>query len=65
MNFHEIKTDSQTEKETCGCQGGGGWRGKDWEFGISRYKLLHREWINNKKRHTVYEEIYSISYNKP
>ena len=22
--------------------------GKDWEFGISRCKLLYREWINNK-----------------
>ena len=20
----------------------------DWEFGISRCKLLHRDWINNK-----------------
>ena len=26
---------------------GGGGR-KDWEFGISRYKLLHIGWINNK-----------------
>ena len=27
-------------------EGGGG--GKYWEFGISRCKLLHIEWINNK-----------------
>ena len=27
-----------------GCCGGG----VDWEFGISRCKLLYREWINNK-----------------
>ena len=28
---------------------GEGRRGrKDWEFGISRCKLLYREWINNK-----------------
>ena len=27
-------------------KGGGG--GKDWEFGISRCKLLYIEWINNK-----------------
>ena len=27
-------------------EGGGG--GKDWEFGVSRCKLLYREWINNK-----------------
>ena len=24
-----------------------GQRGIDWEFGISRYKLLHIEWIGN------------------
>ena len=24
------------------------WRGKDWEFGISRCKVLLIEWINNK-----------------
>ena len=22
--------------------------GMDWEFGVSRYKLLYIEWINNK-----------------
>ena len=22
--------------------------GMDWEFGISRYKLVHIEWTNNK-----------------
>ena len=27
-------------------EGGGG--GLDWEFGISRHKLLRTEWINNK-----------------
>ena len=26
----------------------GGGRGKDWEFGISRCKLLYIRWINNK-----------------
>ena len=26
----------------------GGWRGMDWEFGISRCKLLYIEWIDNK-----------------
>ena len=30
----------------CGCQEGGGERGMDWEFGISRYKLLYIGWIN-------------------
>ena len=32
-------------EQTCGCQGGG--ERKDWEFGISRCKLLYIGWINN------------------
>ena len=35
-------------EQTCGCQVGRGGGGKDWEFGISRCKLLHIGWINNK-----------------
>ena len=35
-------------EQICGCQGGGGGGGMDWEFGISRCKLLHKGWINNK-----------------
>ena len=38
---------SMKQKQTCGCQGGSG-EGMDWEFGISRCKLLYLEWINNK-----------------
>ena len=40
------------KEQTCGCRWGGcgrrvgGW--KEWEFGISRGKLLYIEWINNK-----------------
>ena len=34
-------------EQTCGCQGGSG-EGMDWEFGISRGKLLYIGWINNK-----------------
>ena len=26
-------------RQTCGCQGGGGGSGTDWEFGVSRSKL--------------------------
>ena len=33
-------------EQTCGCQGGGS--GMDWEFGLSRGKLLHLEWISNE-----------------
>ena len=32
-------------EKTCGCQGGRGGSGTDWEFGVSRRKLLHLEWI--------------------
>ena len=35
-------------EQTCGRQGGGGWGGMDWEFGMSRYKLVYIGWINNK-----------------
>ena len=34
-------------EQTCSCQGEGGGRGMDWEFGVSRCKLLHLEWISN------------------
>ena len=30
-------------EQTCGCQGGGGWSGMDWEFGVDRCKLLPLE----------------------
>ena len=29
-------------------KGKGDGRGKDWEFGVSRFKLLYIEWINDK-----------------
>ena len=35
-------------EQTCGCQGGEGGSGMDWEFGVSRCKLLHLEWISNE-----------------
>ena len=57
------KKQKQTHRhreETCGCQGGEGGGGKDWEFGISRCKLLYTEWINNK-----YRELHSIAFEKP
>ena len=31
-------------EQACGCQGGG----KDWEFGVSRYKLVYMKWISGK-----------------
>ena len=35
-------------EQTCGCQGGRGGNGMDWEFGVNRCKLLPLEWINNE-----------------
>ena len=40
---YKTETDSRRE-QTCGCRGGG----MEWEFGISRCKLLYIGWINNK-----------------
>ena len=34
-------------EQTCGCQEGG-WGGKDWEFGVSRFKLFYIGWTGNK-----------------
>ena len=39
-----MKQTHRHREETCDCQG----EGKDWEFGISRCKILHIGWINNK-----------------
>ena len=49
LSTEKKQTDGNGE-QTCGCQGGGrgGGGGMDWEFGISRCKLLHLRWISNK-----------------
>ena len=47
LSIEQKQKNSQTWKETCGCQGGGGGSGMAWEFGVSRCKLLHLEWISN------------------
>ena len=33
-------------EQNCGCQGGDEGSGMDGEFGVSRCKLFHLEWIN-------------------
>ena len=49
MNLSMKKKQNQGHREqTSGCQGVGGGRGMEWEFGISRCQLLYIEWINNK-----------------
>ena len=35
-------------EQICGCQGGGGGNGMNWESGVSGCKLLHLEGISNK-----------------
>ena len=34
-------------EQTCCCQGGCGRSGMDWDFGVSRFELLHLGWINS------------------
>ena len=48
--FHRKQTHGLGE-QTCGCQGGGGRSGMDWESGVNRCKLLHMEWVNNEVLH--------------
>ena len=48
MNFYETETDSQTQRTDLWLPRGRGWGGMEWEFRISRCKLLYTEWINNK-----------------
>ena len=48
MNLYpEMKQTHGLGEQTCGCQGGGGGSGMDWEFGVNRCKLLPLEWISN------------------
>ena len=35
-------------EQICCCQGGGAGCGMDWEFGVSRCKVLHLEWRSNE-----------------
>ena len=56
-NEHIYKRKTDTEEKTCDCQG---WGGMEWEFGISRCKLLYIGWINNKA--LLYSTGNSIQY---
>ena len=47
-HIYETETDSQTENRLVVVKGEECGGGKEWEFGISRWKLLYTEWINNK-----------------
>ena len=48
MNLSTEKKQTHGQGEQiCGCQRGGQGSGMDWELEVSRYKLLHVEWISN------------------
>ena len=47
LSIEKKKTHGHRE-QTCGYQAAGGGNGKDWDFWISRCKLLHFEWISNE-----------------
>ena len=42
------KQTHEHKKQTSGCLAGGGGSGMDWEFGVSRCKLMHLEWISSE-----------------
>ena len=52
-------------EQTCGCQGGRGWGGKDWEFGTSRCKPSYIGWINEVLQYsrTKYIQYPVINHN--
>ena len=43
-----MKQNHKHREQTCDWWGVGGGGGKDWEFKVSRCKLIHMKWINNK-----------------
>ena len=47
-HIYETETDSDIENRLVVAKGKGKWGGKDWEFGVSRCKLLYIGWITNK-----------------
>ena len=46
--FTEEKQTHRHGEQTCGCQSRRGGTGRTWEFGISRCKFLHLEWISDE-----------------
>ena len=45
---YKTETDSRTQRTDLCLPREVGWGEMDWEFGISRCKLVYVEWINNK-----------------
>ena len=47
-------------EQTCGCQERGGGGGMDWEFGVSRCKLLHIEWMDKRSYYIAQGTIFNV-----
>ena len=48
QNIYKTETDSQTENRLVVAKGQGGGSGIDGEFGVSRCKLFHLEWVSSE-----------------
>ena len=48
LSVNKQKQTHRHREQICGCQGRGGRVRMDWEFGVSRHKLLYIDWINSK-----------------
>ena len=59
LSTKQKKTHGHRE-QTCDCQRGRGGSGIDWEFGLSRCKLLHLEWISNEVLYNTGNYIQSL-----
>ena len=46
--IYETETDADIEEGRVVAKGEGSWGKGDWEFGISKCKLLYTGWISNK-----------------
>ena len=46
--IYKTETDTENRLVVAKAAGVGGGRGTDWELGVSRWKLLHVEWVNKK-----------------
>ena len=47
-------------EQNCGFQGKGLRGGMDWEFGTSRHKLLHKEWIKTRSNCISQGTVFSM-----
>ena len=48
QHIYETKTDTDMENRLVAAKGEGRKERRDWEFGVSRDKLLYIGWIDNK-----------------